>query len=419
MDLGARAAGAGLAHHPEVVLRRLVQDVGRRHRRLGRPQVGGLRVRRQAQRVVALVDGDVQAVRLQTPAVDQELPGPHDRLALEVVPEAPVAQHLEERVVVRVDAHLVEVVVLAAHAEALLRVRDAVVGPGARAQEHVLERVHPGVDEQQRRVALGHDGRRGDDLVALLAEKVQEGLAGLLGGRRGRRHRASGGVPEATPAAGRGPPPARRPGVGSGPAVGAASGPEGRPGSAGAGIGEGGTKRAIRRALARAPGSGPPPRALPSGLTHPPLCNPSTIQTAPPPVDPSPVDNVLTTIEATLGPLWPILVFVLILLVGYVVAKVVQGVVESALKKTRFRRQGPGLAQRQPPALVGADRGADRVLGRRRDRPHRGVQRRQPGRRRRAGSASSSGPSSRSSRASSGRCCWGSWRTPSPRSWPR
>ncbi|WP_420454402.1 mechanosensitive ion channel [Rubrivirga sp.] len=41
-------------------------------------------------------------------------------------------------------------------------------------------------------------------------------------------------------------------------------------------------------------------------------------------------------IERTLGPLWPVLVFVLILLVGYVVAKIVEGLVRSALKRTQL-----------------------------------------------------------------------------------
>ncbi len=46
------------------------------------------------------------------------------------------------------------------------------------------------------------------------------------------------------------------------------------------------------------------------------------------------MDTFLTQIEATLGPLWPILVFVFILLVGYVVAKIVETVVRKALKRT-------------------------------------------------------------------------------------
>ena len=48
------------------------------------------------------------------------------------------------------------------------------------------------------------------------------------------------------------------------------------------------------------------------------------------------MQDAFTNIEATLGPLWPLLVFVLILIAGYVVAKVVEGVVRAALRRTRL-----------------------------------------------------------------------------------
>jgi hypothetical protein len=46
---------------------------------------------------------------------------------LEVIAEAPVAEHLEHRVVVRVDAHFLQVVVLPRNTQALLRIGDALV----------------------------------------------------------------------------------------------------------------------------------------------------------------------------------------------------------------------------------------------------------------------------------------------------
>ena len=48
------------------------------------------------------------------------------------------------------------------------------------------------------------------------------------------------------------------------------------------------------------------------------------------------METTFNNIEATLGPLWPVLVFVLILLAGYVVAKLVEGAVRAALKRTRL-----------------------------------------------------------------------------------
>ena len=68
----------------------------------------------------------------------QQFPRVLDRVVLEVIAEAEVAQHLEEGVVPRGVAHVLEVVVLAAGADALLRGRRAVVGPLVEAEEDVL-----------------------------------------------------------------------------------------------------------------------------------------------------------------------------------------------------------------------------------------------------------------------------------------
>src|SRR5581483_4442539 len=65
--------------------------------------------------VVIEVDRDPQAVAVQLEALREQLPGPGDRLLLEVVADAEVAQHLEERQVAEV-ADLVDV----GRAEALL-----------------------------------------------------------------------------------------------------------------------------------------------------------------------------------------------------------------------------------------------------------------------------------------------------------
>ena len=58
----------------------------------------------------------------------EQLPGPGDGLALEVVAKAPVAHHLEKGVVVVVLAHIIQVVVLAAGADALRQGEDAGAG---------------------------------------------------------------------------------------------------------------------------------------------------------------------------------------------------------------------------------------------------------------------------------------------------
>ena len=72
---------------------------------------------------------------------------------------------------------VVEVVVLAADAHALLRRRGARVRALLLAEEHVLELVHPGVGEEQRRVVVRHERRARHERVAVLFEVLEETAA--------------------------------------------------------------------------------------------------------------------------------------------------------------------------------------------------------------------------------------------------
>src|SRR5690606_451001 len=105
-DLAARPAGAGVAHGPEVVLLPQADDAVGRDARALLPQTEGL--------VVVPVDGGPEAVPGQAELLRQEGPGEADGVALEVVAEREVAQHLEEGVVAGGLAHVLQVVVLAA-----------------------------------------------------------------------------------------------------------------------------------------------------------------------------------------------------------------------------------------------------------------------------------------------------------------
>ena len=191
MDLAARAAGAGGAHFPEVVLLAPSADAIGRHVAL--PDRLGFGVRLQVLALVTGEDGDVQAVLVQLPDVGQQLPCPLDGLGLEVVAKRPVAEHLEERVVVVVLADILEVVVFASGPDALLAVGDpaAVAARLSRVSaQHVLELVHPRVDEEQRGVVMGDDGAAGHVRVAvLLDEVIDEPLADLCRRQRGSRTR--------------------------------------------------------------------------------------------------------------------------------------------------------------------------------------------------------------------------------------
>src|SRR5262249_830691 len=104
---------------------------------------------------------------------------------------------LEERVVARRLAHLIEVVVLAAGADALLRGRRTLVRALVDAREHVLELDHARVREQQRGIVGRNERARRHDLVALAAEKLEKCFANLGGLHRGQASRSRAPAPSA------------------------------------------------------------------------------------------------------------------------------------------------------------------------------------------------------------------------------
>ena len=112
--LGARTAGAGIAHRPEIVRGRDADDAIVREAGDLFPVAGRL--------VVVMIDGDQQLVFLQPEILRDQLPGKLDRALLEVVAEGKIAEHLEEREMPRSVADIVEVVVLAAGAHAFCEV---------------------------------------------------------------------------------------------------------------------------------------------------------------------------------------------------------------------------------------------------------------------------------------------------------
>ena len=175
-DLGAAAARAGLAHLPEVVGGAELVDAPLVAED-ALPDGERLVVARRGR--VAGEDRGAQPILGQAPDLGQHRPREPDRVFLEVVAEREVAEHLEERVVPVRRPDVVEIVVLAADAHALLRGRGAAVVAALAAQEHVLELVHPRVGEQQGGV-VGRDQRRaGSDAVVLRLEELQEGAPDL------------------------------------------------------------------------------------------------------------------------------------------------------------------------------------------------------------------------------------------------
>ena len=177
VQLATRAARAGFAHHPEIILLVAIDDVhggvepgsGKdRH-----PTVVRLLIELAWLAFARLVHGGVEPLFWKSPQAGEQLPSPLDRLLFEVVAKGPVAEHLEERVVVRVHSHVLEVVVLASGADALLGVGSAAGGvrAGLLAKEDRHELVHAGVGEQQIRRGR-HEAGRGHNGVLLFLKEI-------------------------------------------------------------------------------------------------------------------------------------------------------------------------------------------------------------------------------------------------------
>ena len=78
--------------------------------------------------VVVGIDGDPQPVTVHAEDLGQQLPGQSDGLGLEVIAEAEVAEHLEERDVLGRAPYLLDVVVLAPHPHTFLDAGGPPVG---------------------------------------------------------------------------------------------------------------------------------------------------------------------------------------------------------------------------------------------------------------------------------------------------
>ena len=112
-DFRARPARAGVAHLPEIVGGRDADDLAVGKARNLLPDRVGL--------VVGVIDRDDEALLVETELLRQKVPGKLDGAILEIIAERKVAEHLEEGVVARRIADVIEIVVLAAGADAFLR----------------------------------------------------------------------------------------------------------------------------------------------------------------------------------------------------------------------------------------------------------------------------------------------------------
>ena len=179
-NLRARTAGAELPHGPEIVGPIDAENAG-----LGQPRD----LFPELERVVVVdIDGGDQLLFGEREGLGEEVPGELDRVILEIIAKGKVPQHLKEGVVAGRVAHVVEVVVLAAGAHALLRADRALVRPLLDTGEDVLELHHPGIGEHQRGVVARHERRRRHDRVPVLGEIVEEGRPDFVDAAHQRIH---------------------------------------------------------------------------------------------------------------------------------------------------------------------------------------------------------------------------------------
>ena len=176
VDLAAGTAGSGVGHLPEVVFGAESVNAAFRHLCDILPELSRF--------VIVVVDGHEQSFTRNLQFDRDELPRKANCVALEVVAERKIAEHLEERMMPGCVSDLLEIVVLATRPHAFLRCGGA-LAERCRflPEEHALELDHSGVREQQRRIVRRHKRGRWPDGVLLALEVGQESGTDL-----GREH---------------------------------------------------------------------------------------------------------------------------------------------------------------------------------------------------------------------------------------
>ncbi len=177
VQLGARPARASRTGLPEVLRARALDDALARHADL-EPRLDRLLVGSEPELVVAAEHRDPDVAGREAEALSRQLPGEARGLALEVVAEREVAEHLEERQMPGGRPDDVDV----DRAERLLARGHTRVGRPLTALEVGLERVHPGDREQRGGVVFGGNQRgRGQTPVIALDEELEVGAADFVG----------------------------------------------------------------------------------------------------------------------------------------------------------------------------------------------------------------------------------------------
>ena len=172
-DLGVGSAGSGdPGGSPPVVLLAVEVDLVLPEP-VAHPELCGLGVLGYVP--LSLERGDGEVVGVHSQDLREEGVAEVDGLLLEVVPEGPVAEHLEEGQVACVP-DLVDV----PGPDALLEVHQPLAGGVFLAEEVGYQGVHPCCREENGGIVLGYEGCRTDVGVSPLLEEINVGFSHLL-----------------------------------------------------------------------------------------------------------------------------------------------------------------------------------------------------------------------------------------------
>ena len=160
MQLRARAAGAG-AVLPEIIRLAHSLNVRRIEADLLRPDVICL--------IVLLIDRHMDSLRRHADYLREEFPRPGDRLALEIIAEGEIAQHLKKGAVARGFAHILDI----RRAHALLTGGHAAARRGDLSGKILLHWRHARIDEQKALIPLRDERKAWQPQMPLALKKAE------------------------------------------------------------------------------------------------------------------------------------------------------------------------------------------------------------------------------------------------------
>ncbi len=125
--LGTGSAGTGISHLPKVIGFIKLQDMIICDTRFFFPEFNRFLIHGQTVFIIPFKNSGIQTVRLQSPLIYQQLPGPANSFTFKVIAERPVSQHFKHGMVIGIPTYLFKIIMLAAYPNATLAVDHTIV----------------------------------------------------------------------------------------------------------------------------------------------------------------------------------------------------------------------------------------------------------------------------------------------------